>query len=647
MTTPIQLRSSNLRKAASDVDLSAFNLEMRNKAGIKLVSAITDATIDRTIDGASTLTVTVEDDNARTIQLSGKLGRKVDVNVDGLWWTLVSVKKAGRQLTLVFEEREVNVLRYYNRFIMGDRTKITRAQFVLRMIKEAKEVNIKYVIPELTVVQKIGDASINQILVDSTGAPVTTAAPIVNAISLSSRLTVKGVPATEEQIKNANIVLQKGVEMGADRKVLVASIMTAITESTIHNYTGGDLDSVGVFQQRASQGWPATRDIPTDAAAFFQEAMKVDRDNPTLSHAMLCQTVQRSAFADGSNYAKYFDEAQQFVEQFGIPKTDLRKETATGGGTVAANNQQTGGSQIVANVQSGTFFTRGQLTQKNQSYLLTEEDSWTCMNRLANEVNWRCFCVSGIIYFVSEEWLFKSKSFMTISEDVEGIDWIDYDYDEGKKHATVTVQCHISRWSAPPGSIVTIQDMGLINGRWIVNDVSRSVFDTQATITLTKPLPVLPEPTSLSTIPSGFTGPPQPAGARSSAGDLPATEIQKRLVAYVQSQLGVPYKYGAEQAGVAFDCSGLTQAAYATVGISMPHFAQSQYEQGPKLSAVDNLLPGDLVFFGTATNIHHVGMYIGGGAMIDAPHTGAVVRVDNDFRNTWPDYYGATRPWQL
>src|SRR4051812_31355986 len=96
------------------VDLQAFTLQMRNKAGISLVESITDANIRRTMEGASTLTVTVEDDNERTIQKSGKLGRKVDVNVDGLWFTLVAHTKQRRQHTLVFEDRVVNALRYYD-----------------------------------------------------------------------------------------------------------------------------------------------------------------------------------------------------------------------------------------------------------------------------------------------------------------------------------------------------------------------------------------------------------------------------------------------------------------------------------------------------------------------------------------------------
>ena len=90
-----------------------------------------------------------------------------------------------------------------------------------------------------------------------------------------------------------------------------------------------------------------------------------------------------------------------------------------------------------------------------------------------------------------------------------------------------------------------------------------------------------------------------------------------------QSVLGVPYRWaGATPAG--FDCSGLVMWAYAHAGKSLPHSSSGQYSATQRISA-SQLAPGDLVFFGSP--IHHVGLYIGGGQMIHAPHTGDVVRV--------------------
>jgi cell wall-associated NlpC family hydrolase len=115
---------------------------------------------------------------------------------------------------------------------------------------------------------------------------------------------------------------------------------------------------------------------------------------------------------------------------------------------------------------------------------------------------------------------------------------------------------------------------------------------------------------------------------------------------YAQGKLGTPYLWGGEgtaQDNGRFDCSGLTRAAYDSAGITLPRVANDQYNAGPHPSR-EELLPGDLVFFSDdltdSRAIRHVGIYVGGGYMIDAPRTGAVIRFDPV---DTPDYFGATR----
>jgi len=110
-------------------------------------------------------------------------------------------------------------------------------------------------------------------------------------------------------------------------------------------------------------------------------------------------------------------------------------------------------------------------------------------------------------------------------------------------------------------------------------------------------------------------------------------------VRWALSQLGKPYAWGACGPD-AWDCSCLVQHAYAAGGIGVPRTTSDQYAaSGPYIDR-SQLAAGDLVFFGTLSNIHHVGMYLGDGEMVDAPHTGAVVRVEP----LHSDYLGATRP---
>ena len=103
-------------------------------------------------------------------------------------------------------------------------------------------------------------------------------------------------------------------------------------------------------------------------------------------------------------------------------------------------------------------------------------------------------------------------------------------------------------------------------------------------------------------------------------------------VAYAYAQVGKPYVYAGTGPN-SFDCSGLTMMAWAQGGVSMAHGSQSQYMSFPKVP-ISQLRPGDLVFFGSSgpTN-HHVGIVVGPGTMIEAPHTGAFVRVTSYYRS--------------
>jgi cell wall-associated NlpC family hydrolase len=112
-------------------------------------------------------------------------------------------------------------------------------------------------------------------------------------------------------------------------------------------------------------------------------------------------------------------------------------------------------------------------------------------------------------------------------------------------------------------------------------------------------------------------------------------------VRYACAQLGKPYVWGGN-GEPGFDCSGLTAAAYAAAGIALPRTAQAQYNAGPLLPAGTPPQPGDLVFFGTPSRIHHVGMSLGGTQMVNAPTFGTPVQVQN-LRDVG-DYAGASRP---
>ena len=116
----------------------------------------------------------------------------------------------------------------------------------------------------------------------------------------------------------------------------------------------------------------------------------------------------------------------------------------------------------------------------------------------------------------------------------------------------------------------------------------------------------------------------------------PASGRAKIAVAEAYRQLGKPYRWGAAGPD-RFDCSGLTMWVWGKAGVSLPHSSRMQINYGRRVSRGE-LLPGDLVFYGHP--IHHVGIYVGNGQYIAAPHTGAVVSFRSVNRGDWA---GATR----
>jgi peptidoglycan DL-endopeptidase CwlO len=117
--------------------------------------------------------------------------------------------------------------------------------------------------------------------------------------------------------------------------------------------------------------------------------------------------------------------------------------------------------------------------------------------------------------------------------------------------------------------------------------------------------------------------PPPPDGTRAS-----------QVIAIAMQYLGVPYRWGGSSPATGFDCSGFVMYVFAQIGVSLPHHAAAQYGYGVPVSR-DQLQPGDLVFF---NGLGHMGMYIGGGQFIHAPHTGDVVKVSSLYES----WYAAT-----
>ena len=127
-----------------------------------------------------------------------------------------------------------------------------------------------------------------------------------------------------DQMKNARLIAEVGRARGMDARAIQIAIMTAMTESDLTNVAYGDRDSVGLFQQRTSQGWGSVQQImnPNYSAGKFYDTLKSmgnwNDENPWVE----AQHVQRSAFADGSNYRADWGIAQQAYNAIFGPKVN-------------------------------------------------------------------------------------------------------------------------------------------------------------------------------------------------------------------------------------------------------------------------------------------------------------------------------------
>lgn len=457
--SPTGLRRSSQLEA---MDVRVENIQLGDlEQVVNLTENIIDGEIERTIAGASTLKFTVSDPQRKLLR-SGLLTNESSVVIDGLMFRLVGIEVSeDRKVILSFEDESVAALRTEDRYIKEDRAQTTRAQFAMRLVRSGTlPLSIEFISPELQVEQPVEQPE-RQVERERRRA---------FGISMEDQedITVKGQVPTRVQINNINRVLSTGVQLKANRKVLVASIMTIIQESNAMNLElgKGHLDSVGLFQQRISlrPRWPASRDIREDAAAFFRTAKRIDATNPRLALWALCNAVQRPAYEFRTLYDKWREESKKIVNVFGY----------------ASSEDET----VIR--EDSYIFSRGTPDEK--------ENSWECLQRLAEEVNWRCFSVSGTIYFISDEHLFRSSTRATIHDGTPGVLGIEANYDSGQEVGEINVRCQLSRWGAPPGSVVKVTRLGPLNGKWLVHSIYRSLFERDGDVVLRKPLPKLPEP---------------------------------------------------------------------------------------------------------------------------------------------------------
>lgn len=265
--------SAQAQLVSTDIDLKELKLFTPKLPEYRIEEAVVAGSVNRTIVGASTVQLTLND-RYGFIKNSGRLGNKVDIKIDGLWFRLVKVQKSGFQLTLTFESREVAILRTYMKFKATAWGAVSRARFVQMLVNEVREFDIPFVCPELTFTK--GEKRTAQVKAELREPGVSGMIYAIERARLNHQpITIKGAAPTTTQLRNIDTVLETadnflgaGGQGTKKRKFMVCAIMTGITEATCHNNPWGDHNgkstkgeseearaagSVGFFQQMP--GW--------------------------------------------------------------------------------------------------------------------------------------------------------------------------------------------------------------------------------------------------------------------------------------------------------------------------------------------------------------------------------------------------------
>lgn len=628
--------SDQLETLNSDVDLASLNLAVQGRASFQLLSRVTQATITRTTEGASTLTISCRDYDRALIQ-SGYIGAGLDCEIDGLWFRLWAWSKSGDDLTLTFIDREVAVLKEWPPVSQGlamyrvwnaDRFGVlTRFKFAEQLIADVASIlPIRFRCPPLNgAAVDSGDSATDRIINKAHGIPA------------NNNVTVKGKVPTSIQLANLETVLETGDAMGANRDEMIAAIAVVTQESdALTSATNGP--HKGLFQQDPADGWPDTRDPATQATAFFTKAIDLYRFEPTAPAWVLAEAVQHSG--DPTAYQQWVGEATNTVANY-LGHADPADPAAA----IQAANQKAPGP-VAGQFMRGRLDSPSAAIRKHKDFhyvatnqgnkVVVREDNWACLTRLAQEIGYRCFCVSGTVYFIDDYTLFHQKVAMTIDEQTVGVDQIDPSFVQGKQNQTVTVKCRAERWKCPPGSVTAVASLGPASGRWLCSDIQRSLFDPATTITLSKPVAAIPE----SDAPEHGTGAASGANIYTPSGQVfePAADESASRQAIVNAALKA-ISLQAQSAGTRFhylqrrpmptglfadnpeyiDCSAFATLCYKAAGLPNP--SGGSYDGAGNTGTLiangrstDTPQPGDLVFYGgTLAFPDHVAVYLGDG----------------------------------
>lgn len=517
--------------------------------------------LHRSIELGSTLKLTTLDPH-RNLQHAGYFKRvpgkeedviRSDFLFDDLWFRCCNFEKLADEFKLTAEDREIAMMRRFHgpaSSSAAQGSKNPRAIWIQKLLTASGlNPHTQFYCPEI-------------------GKKPAVVVPIETAHSKKKSkarggskksMTVEGVGLDPDQRHNVEILMSVCDEKHAPRLARVAIICAAIGESTLRTITTpNSLGYWGVLQGASGQKGSAPNfttvpnpQVTKEMAQSFLDGGRGFQANGALhliksgvtDPGVIATEVEKSG-EPGSYYGKHAKEAEALIDASG-------GEEPGGSGAAEANSY----------VPQRSF----KLPYNEKSQGEEPEGAWENGEHYANEVNWRLFCMSGRVTFVSDEHLeHQVPAVEGLDESTEGVVDIKWQIDARKRVnvPTLEIDARCPLWFAPPGSSIVMGDRNgteLHEGVWLVADINRpDVLDNAVTITLVRPKSPLPEkaearktrPVSSVTpgAPSGTPtrdgghnpGPTQPVNEEG----VPRTAQEVYWNAYYISKLGLPYIYG-------------------------------------------------------------------------------------------------------
>lgn len=436
--------------------------------------------LERSISIGSTLSITVRDPE-RALQSLGYFTKdnRSDLLLDDLWFRCCHFAKTTDEYTLTAEDREIAMARDYThpfRQSAGQRVN-PRALFMKSLFRKAVP-HAKFFCPEL---------GVKPVVLPAKESAAQKKAKFKKGSSAKD-MKIGGKTVDPDQHSNIETCMALCDAKSVQMNVRIAMVCAGIVESTFHTHAPANdgSGSDGVFQTKTSWDSKLNKFDTKQVGEYWLDhgfysgphggGGGIALGKKSIPPGVIAQEVEGSAFP--GRYEEHRAEAEAII-------------AASGGSGSSSTSEQT------ENQYTPQRFFNLPINEKAEAE--EPEGAWECAMSYAEEVNWRLFCSSGQINFVSDKHLEKSKPLMHFDEGSEGIIDIKWEVDKREKTnpPSLEVDARAAKWYAPPGTAVVIgrkQGRELHEGVWLVATIKRpDIFDNPVLITLQRPKDALPE----------------------------------------------------------------------------------------------------------------------------------------------------------